>query len=428
MTFVLFALPSIGAQPQKYYSLEFLLPPTVNGQDNPAYDPGTGQLLPPVVVTVSIKNESPPSVGNSNISSFKFAVSGLTILSASCPGAMCSVDPATNTVYVTNISPPVKATKVFTVTLQVSSCVVVGEAAIPPASVMVYTGSQLSGDLFAAYSGDATFPLQLTLADPSTLQPTGISCGDIDCGETFTVANSQCNVPSDPNNPKCVTIVRGLDKNGLCAVTVDYSATNNLYTSDKQLHLTWSTDPSAAFAFKANVVSVGSWKVAWLPDPGLPVFITAPYCNDRAINPPADLPLPTAYGILTVNVNDTSTLLHYDLSPGVTPPAVGFAIGIGSERMLVTGVGPNTLTVQRGDGFTTAAPHLAGSYLMYTPLPKLVVDYLGAPYAFTPAQTAAGYMIGLQAQVCLASVPLDNGDGTWSAWIIAIGDPWLSGK
>ncbi|HET8874935.1 MAG TPA: hypothetical protein VFO53_01285, partial [Casimicrobiaceae bacterium] len=104
-----FAAIAVAAPPKKSYNLEFLLPDNdelqATSPTNPAYDSTTGQLIPPVAVTVTVKNESPPSTANSNISSFQFTVSGLALLNGSgdiaCPNARCSVDPSTGTVYVT---------------------------------------------------------------------------------------------------------------------------------------------------------------------------------------------------------------------------------------------------------------------------------------------------------------------------------------
>src|SRR5262249_23465524 len=120
-----FSLPG-NASPDKLYGLEFLLLPTTTTANpnhaNPLYD-ANGQLVPPTEVTAKFKNESPPSVGASNISSLQFAVDNLVIDSVACPRGNCTFDPATNTVSVTNISPPVQATEIFPVTVRVRSCV-----------------------------------------------------------------------------------------------------------------------------------------------------------------------------------------------------------------------------------------------------------------------------------------------------------------
>jgi len=436
----IFVLPGVAAAaaPQKLYGLEFLLPATtLTGAPNPSYNSVTGQLVPPVEVAVKFKNESPPSVGTSNIASIKFVVSGVVITGVACPRGICSFDTSTNTVFVTNISPPVHATETFVVTLTVNSCVAAGDATVPLSSVVVSTGSQVdNGSPFSSYSKDASFPLVTTLSDPGKIftdpnnAAAGISCGDIDCGESFSVANSFC-TSSVAGDPDCLTTVRGLDTDGSCAASVDYFATNNLVTTkNEKLHFAWQTDSFAAFAYKVNIPSTTEpyLQLAWLPKNGPPIYIPAPYCKVLvpATALPTQLPLPSPYGTLDQDVKLNSSKIQVTLLPGVGPPAVGSAIVIGSERMIVTGIGSNSWSVQRGDGFTTKATHPAGANVMFTALPTLDQDYKGVPYAFTQQQTSAGYKVGLKAQMCLASPLLDNHDGTWSGWIIDSGDGYMN--
>ena len=78
-------------------------------------------------IFVKIKNESPPSDASSNINSFSFTVKGMSITSldkTACEslGGMCALDTTTNTVTVTNISPPIQAKGIYTVSLKVNSC------------------------------------------------------------------------------------------------------------------------------------------------------------------------------------------------------------------------------------------------------------------------------------------------------------------
>jgi hypothetical protein len=295
-----------AAQPQKLYNLEFLLPPTdplLSDRDNPLYDPATEQLVPPVAVTVTVKNESPPQA-NSNISSFQFTLSGLIVFKdgLTCPNARCTVDDATNTVFVTNISPPIQTQQSLIVTLHVSSCVAVGEASIAP---LVFSGSQVNGDPFDVYDSktrtDASFPMVTTLSTRTgpdtapTITTTGILCGNIACGDPpLVVPESFGTCGSDPADPRCVTTSRGTDKNGACSATpIDYAVTN-LLPSSKSLHFVWDTNtaPSATFAYRLNgafpstvppaAPSPPPWQVAWLTTttngvPG-PAFIAAQEC------------------------------------------------------------------------------------------------------------------------------------------------------
>ena len=77
----------------------------------------------------------------------------------------------------------------------------------------------------------------------------------------------------------------------------------------------------------------------------------------------------------------------------------------------------NAWTVDRGQG----GPHPFAAPVMSTPLRTLTSAQLSDP----PAQNAAGYFVGNQAQICKASASHDNSDGTWSAWFIDIGDGWV---
>jgi hypothetical protein len=420
--------------PQKLFAYEFLLPSTkLAGGPNPSYG-DNGQLLPPSETTVRFKNESPPSVGASNFASITFALSSLVATGVSCGSrATCSIDFANNAILVTNISPPIQAQEIFDVTVQVSSCVVSGDASVPQDSVRVSTGSQINnGDMFVLYTGDNSFPVLSTLSDPATKKPSGIRCGDIDCGETFAVANNLCQTTT--SDPECVTTVRGNNTNGGCGATVDYFVTNDIATAKKKLHFVWQTDSFAAFAYRVNIPSVAEpyLQMSWLPQTGSPVFIPAPACTIQVAADASydQVPLPYPYGTLGQDVKLNSSKIQVDVASGVTVPATPFAIVIGTERMLVTAVGNNQWNVTRGDGFTTVATHAKGAPVMFTALPTLVQDYKGVPYTLDAQQTAAGYKLGLKARMCLASplVPHVDPDGIviWSGWAIDAGDGWMS--
>ena len=424
------AWPASAAGPQKSYNAEFLLPAfdTLLNQSNPLYDQTSGQLKPPVAVTLALKNESPPSTANSNISSAQFQVVGLSLLGGSgnitCPNAQCTVDVNTGTVFVTNISPPVQAQQTLYVTMHASSCVALNDAFIR--NVTVYTGSQLNGQTFVPFSGppDPVFPMQLTLSDPTTIQPTAISCGPSNCGDSnLQTQNSLCTgAPGTETN--CVASFRSIDKNGACAGSVSYFVTNMLQQSSL-MHFVWQIDPAAVFAYQASVKPASGtqpvWQVSWLPTSGTPVFVDAPPCNgadttDWPLTTSTQFPFPAAYGTLAaaVGANDKKITVTVTAQSVPTP---NFPIVIGGERMTVTKITTNSWTVTRGVGGTSSAPHGLNANVMSTPLPLL-------SGTLSPAQQAAGYFVGLQAQQCQASLSRDNGDGTFSTWIIDIGDAW----
>jgi hypothetical protein len=444
LTLMAFAPSSWAAAPQKSFNAEFLLPSTdvlVNGRVNPTSV--NGQLVPPVALSVGVKNESPPpNTANSNISSFQFTVTGVTLVDGNsdvaCPGALCTVN--SNTVFVSNISPPIQAAQTFTVTFHATSCVAVNDANL--SSITVYSGSQFNGGTFVPYSkGDSAFPNVSTLstrvesANGPTITPTGVSCGTAACDATTLVAVPDSRivcVADSTTDPICVSTRRSSDKNGVCGVSaLDFSATNNLPLSDKQLHFQWGSDSAAVFAYRANVLATSSppWKAAWLPTSGAPVFVNAPMCRgaDFTNFPPQSFPFPSPFGFLAANVgfNDNSITVTSTASP----PALNSPIVIGGERMIVTRINlsNNKWSVLRAQGGTSKAQHFVNDNVMSTPLDTLTSAAFdnGTP---SVAQQMAGYFIGLQTQVCQASVSHDNADGTFSAWFIDIGDAWIQGR
>jgi hypothetical protein len=452
---VVLASSSTAAPQQKQYNLEFLLPTVdslLGNRLNPKYRDDNGQLNAPVAVTVTVKNESPPSTANSNISSFKFTVSGLALLGSpgdvSCPNAQCVVDPQTATVYVSKISPPIQAQQPFTVTFHATSCVVNGEAFIPAETIAVYTGSSFNGDTFAPFADkpkpDDKFPMvrTLSLRDPeqfdtiSTITQTGISCGPISCTQNFAVTDSRtdCSSPLVAGDPICVTTRRGIDKNGaVCTASpVDYFVTNLLVTN-KKVHFKWETNSAAAFAYRVNVTpdtAAGpDWQVSWLPTDGDPIFIGAAGCLGANLGSfptsPNGLPLPSQLTTLASAVKFNDKQIKVTSTPA---NFTGGPIVIDTERMNVIKVNSNTWTVERGSGFTQQAPHaLVPGKVMSTPLPLLTSAQFSSDVNVLAVQQTV-YSVNQQAQMCRASASHDNGDGTWSAWFIDIGDGWTLGR
>ena len=361
------AQSTIAAGPQKTYSIRLT--------SNPTYTGDPPQLVVPVPVTVTVKNESPPSTANSNIGSFRFTVVGLSIDSTqpiSCPRALCSA--TGNTVTVTNISAPIQAQEEYPISFSARSC---GDGQL--ANISVYNGSSVNGN---------TFNFK---ASPSILT-SSVSCGDLDCSTEFSVPDS---------GGSTILVHRGVDKDGVCFINaLPYYVTNTLPV----VHFRWpvgadpNADSAAAFRYVITATPSGNGpKVAWLTDnAGSPIFIAAPSCLGD---------LPTAYGSLAADVANSDKKIAVNTTAAV--PAVPFAIVIGSERMDVTKVTNNQWTVTRHTGGTSASAHFANDPVMSTPLPIL-------------SASSGPYSAGSQAQMCLLN---QSGNTTT---IIDIGDGWSS--
>jgi len=387
-----FAQSSIAA-PQKTYSLVI---DASTGYTTPEATPANPSPQPvlntPVAVTVTVKNESPPSTANSNISSFTFSLAGLAIADpsqitlTSCPfGSPCFVDTKAsfsatgNTISVTNISPPLQGQGTYTVGFNVTSC---GDGSVT--NVVVYSGSQLNGQTFGFKSA-------------ASVLAKSINCGDLACGTPFTV----------PGSTPTVTGRRGpYDKDGAaCSVptdTFEYYVTNTVGIVGGNLHFRWpvntepNADQAAAFTYTIAAAS-GNPQVAWLTVNGSPVFIPAYGCSGG---------LPAPYTTLASDVTVSSTKIKVTSTPAGLP--TGFAIVIGAERMQVTNVSNNNWTVTRHTGGTNAAKHFTADPVMSTPLPIL------------PAGTPSPYTAGYQAQMCLVG----SDTSAPSTTFIDIGDGW----
>jgi len=443
------ALPAMAAKPSqgqdKSYSVEFLLPPTAIRPDgtlhaNPFYLAGgvaDDQVIdPPVTVIVYVKNEAPPSTAASTISSFTFELAPSLVLvdAPTCPRAQCTV--SGNTVVVSNISPPIQAKEVYPVTLHVNTCVVAKEAFI--SNVFVFTGSQIfNGQPFSLYTGDATFPPEQTLATRSHVYPfttavkptiTGISCGNIACGQEFIIGND------DPSGLayRVISGFRGFNADGTCSLSshLSYFVTNKLGVADssalpdsskRSVHFVWPSDVTSTpvFAYKVtkDTDSAGPiFTLGWLLKTDVPpVQIDASklQCNvtyDASHEPTtlAQLPLPTPYGVLTQDVKANTKQLKVDTG-GNAPPQItgtGLPIMVEGERMVVTSIANSGWTVTR------ASPvlHLAGKTVASTPFPLL-----------DPTVPSPPYVAGTPAKMC---VVWTDGTGT-SAWVIDGSDGYV---
>lgn len=407
----IFAGPAFADSSQFVFSMQVVA--------SPGYDATSGQVMAPVPITVTIKNESSTTNPGSNISSFSLTPVGVTIdpyAALTCPGAMCAVDAAHNTLLVTNMS-PLKAGLAYPVTFSVSSC---GDGKWTAA---VWTGSQLSGSSFSRLiPDDPTFPY---------IDMTNVACGVVGCGpdQTFTVANSSSTSPTDPGS---VWLQRGAyNKDGSCAST-DYFVSNTI-PQDATLHFRWPVatsdplgQPYAAFLYAVNFagIQVPVPQVAWLNTDGTPATSSDPTVVPAYVPAPACLSqnLPAPYGSLVAGITATSTQIQVDTSTPSTgriavPKKPPFPIVIGTERMLVTKApGNNIWTVVRAQGGISPAMHQATNFVMSTPLPLL------------PAGAATPYTPGFQAQMCVAAPPTLNSGGFWTTLFIDIGDGYVKGS
>ncbi|HET9671151.1 MAG TPA: hypothetical protein VFQ93_16230 [Casimicrobiaceae bacterium] len=407
-----FALSAMAAKtgPTKTYALSVdTTQITYDGPD------GAKTLHVPAPVFVTIKNESPPSTANSNISSFSFTVSGVTITGlgvdatdvCSSQGGICTFDSQTQTVAVTNISPPVQAKGTFTVPVMVNSC---GDGNW---TAQVWSGSQLNGNPFGGPVPDGTLP-----GTPST----HVSCGDAACNAPFAVPNSFM-VSGSPTD---VSGVRGkYNKDGGTCSTIAYFATNTI-PANETLHFAWDMNEiGATFRYNATFQNPGAPQFAWRTDSLGPVFVDAQACLATQFS--NNLPAP--YGTLAQSVNSSKNKISVNVT---TAPTISlpFPIIVESERMQVTAISPGNWTVMRGQGGTNAVSHTVTTatpiYVMSTPRPLLEGP-------FNPRQTIAGYKVGDQAHGCI-DFPADT-TPDHSIWgvtstfgIIDIDDIWSLGR
>ena len=273
---VAFALPSVAGNDKKQYSLQMQVltsPPAAE----------------PFEIQATLTN-----LGNSTVSSFELAVSGMTIVNVvpflpHPDNGQATVSSDGSMLSVTKMS-PLKSGKSFVVTLYVSSC---GDGQWGAA---VWTGAKLNGQMFNE------------VPEPLTNLETDIVCDEVAAGHPFTVP--------DFLNSECITGQRGYhDKNGFIpapTATLPIFVTN--FTTSSQVHFRWAQDISGdpAAAFEYTVCAPGSiedvnqdTQVAWLNtlgDPatsGTPVFITAQDCEPPippAAPPPDGFFLPAPYG------------------------------------------------------------------------------------------------------------------------------------
>ena len=399
--------------------------------------PPTPYLLPAgqtTNVTVKFTNLSS---GNSNISSLILTLAGVTVNNTASAGTVtlgspilspsgsvvaCPSGTPAGSICVANISNGIKPGNSLTVTV-----------AVTPVAPFVCANAAWVGQAFAGSS----FGTQV-FSDPATGATNSqvgvfVGCDIIACGGSFT---SPQNLQSD--DPGYAQVFRSAfnkdgASGGACTV-VPYSFANTILNNDankNKVNLVWYTQATAVFILSTNsqlrtVDSGTNWtnakrpRVAWLPATttlgGLQTEIDAPAC--LATNPlSSPVPnLPGPYGTLTSAITTTGSVASITVNvpgslpagwaplPTTAPPP--FPIVIGGERFqvtVVTGSAPNyTLTLDtglgaggRGVGGTSVTTHPLGALVNSSPLPLLV------GYSFDSNQTAAGYVNGMQAQICV---------------------------
>ena len=230
---VLVALPISNAvqaaAPSKIYTL------TMNVT---APGPDTGGLT---LVTATIKNQSPPSDGSSNISSFTVSLTSTTGMKIESfdppPNGNVTIAPDGLSASVTNMS-PLKGQKSFILPLHVRGC---GDGSAWAATV--WTGSNLSGSNFKPDPKNPSSPT------------TNVACGTADCSATqFTVVQ----------NGETLEGLRGpFNTDGTSCSTVSYYVTNTI-PLDETVKLRWAVQQPAAFCYNVTEFSVeGTLSRGW---------------------------------------------------------------------------------------------------------------------------------------------------------------------
>jgi hypothetical protein len=388
-----FAVPGLGApQAQSQFSVSLASDPNV-----------------PLTVTATITN-----LGGSNntatISSFKLTLTGAKIDFTGTTGPSGKVTSAdSNSSVIVNQINKIEKNQTYVLTLKLKDC----GGAITLTGALAFTGSQQNGNPFVLAT---TLPLNV----PS------VSCGKIACGISQMI----------PSSSYSASVTRsGYDKDGgVVANTCDivpYTVT----VQGAQTHFEWPTgvggDPAAAFLYQfTGTLS----HVAWLPTSGSPVFIAGQPCVAPPLAPPLSVgTLPAPYGVVIADTYTTDGNIEVNTSGGMvarpptipTDPPVQFDVVIETERLTVqydnaNSPGPgggeiwNVLFRNVGNtpvgGPLTPLTFAAGDPVMYTPLPIQTGPY-------TPAQGAAGYIAGGQAQMCIVQQAggvtqfIDIGDG-----------------
>ena len=266
-----------------------------------------------------------------------------------------------------------------------------------------------------------------------------VGCQTIACGGTAQEP------PPPPNNlvgsddPGYAQIWRSVfNKDGSsgpgCTI-VPFGFDNSILTNGakkNKVNLTWYTQPTAVFVIAANSqlyadpnASTTGWsstanrpQVGWLNDgAGNRVYVDGQTClgTNPSSSPAPNLPgpygklaapgLPGTGGNTSITIDTSSPPVGVTYVPLPTIDAnnnpIQFPLVIGTERLVATYSSPGVYNVTRSDGFTPIAPHSAGAFVMSTPLPLLKAASLSTDPNTLAAQQAAGYIAGMQAQMCI---------------------------
>jgi len=427
LTLAAFALPGFGANSNnKTYQIDM----TVLQQ-------GSGTA--PSQVQAVISNTS-PSQSTSTISSIDIFVDlGWTIINSkndpahaidayesNAPTKKYAADTSqAGHIKITHLS-PLKPVSITGTTLVVKFWVTMGSSGDGSWNANPYSGAQLNGNTFARNGGQ-------NIASVAT--------SALACSESFPVGAP---VPGPAGS---VYATRGLNKDGSGQTLEDAAACdafpyfasdttgNNVGLTQDLLHFRWDqvADSPAAFLYTIFYSSPppSPLQVGWLDQQGnLAVNPGVDFSNVARLDAPtciglgsADPALPSPLGHLTNDIDDSSTTLKALFTPPLPSP-FPFAIVVGTERMNVTGPGPNVFswTVERGALMTQPAAHFQNDIMMSTPL-QPIPD--GAP---------PPYVAGAQAQMCAiaGTVEYHQGDNgpviRYSKQIIDIGDGWVLGR
>jgi len=406
-----FAQPSLGAATLKLYNLA-----TISST--------------PLTVVLQLDNVSPE--GNSQISSFRASVKNATIIGVVQPASGTATFTATS-VSVSNMYPLKPDGGIFELTVNLASCgdniEWQSEGTFNGVLNGVWTGSSWTGQQFS--------PVSLSLVS-------NVSCATVDCGDSFTAANSDLS--------SSISGKRGnKDKDG---ATVNFGCepvqlyVSNGLATNHQVHVRWplgsgpGNDPMAALTYTifSSSLTPPAARVAWLntaggsAETGTPAYVAAQTCNPfPTVFPPPD-GTPDILATLTETLLGTNTKATVNPS-GIPFPATPFAATIGTERVRVDNVsGNNTkLTLVRGQGGTTAQDYIVGGatiwYFVSNPLPLLpasITCYDGNG-AVLPAASCP-YTPFFQAQMCIADQGPYPTSGTPTGSFIRyidIADGWI---
>ena len=316
-------------------------------------------VIAPVKVQAILKNEAPPGVAASNVGSFELVITnpGVTIffnpndtdhqpsgatLNGPVNGTVVPIrDPATQQytrLRVTNMS-PLKAQQTYVLTFWVTSC---GDALW---DADVRTGASFSGDTFTRIKD--SFDSSTGLA--TNLQ-TLISCGTLACGTRRSGGRRGLAITGARRYARSLQLGRGLQRSErLLRIeqAVDRQRPGAFPVAggrrrpeaggmDVQRPVDQCQCAEACVAEQRRQQGIGGIPQRELAAQ-VPAYIDGSFVPCQPTNGAVVLPQP--FGVLSNNVNQTSTSIKVNTSPqnAVLPtPTAPFDIVIGTERMHVS--------------------------------------------------------------------------------------------